>query len=155
MKISQHIVVGIGASLPVFLLTRSLETTITFLLSNSLIDIDHFFDYWYDNGFNLNWRRFHEACKRAYFIHYVVILHSFEVLLLILFLLHFFFKGTIYYSYMLGIFLGFACHIFSDMIYNRGMKSKHFFILIRSLKKFKIDDIGDPELLCKKRKGQI
>ena len=103
MKISQHILVGVAGSLPVFWISRSFQTTIAFFLSNSLIDLDHFFDYWYDHGFNLSWNRFHKAVGKADFIHFIVVLHSFEVLLLMLVLL-FISRETIFYFYILGIF---------------------------------------------------
>jgi len=152
MKISQHIAVGVAGSLPVFLLTRSYETTITFFLSNSLIDIDHIIDYWYDYGFNLSRRRFLKACSHAGFTHFFVLLHSFEVLFVILLALFIFRNNSSCIPYILGIFLGFSTHLVSDIIYNKGIKLKYFFIFNRYARGFKLDNIGDRELLSEKRK---
>ncbi len=149
---SQHILVGAAGSLPVFWISHSFQTTLAFFLSNSLIDLDHLFDYWYDHGFNLNWNRFHKACGKADFIHFIVVLHSFEVLLLMLVVL-FISRETIFYFYILGIFAGFGYHMAFDISFNKGMKLKYYFIFCRYLKNFKLDDMGSPLLLKNRRKG--
>jgi len=151
MKISQHIAAGVAGSVPLYWLTGSGETTLAFILSNSLIDIDHFFDYWHDHGFHLSWKKFYQACTRADFIHFIVVLHSFEILFLVGLIL-FLSRETVFYSYILGILAGFSFHLAFDMAANKGIKVRYYWLFNRYRKKFKIDDIGNPELLYQKRK---
>lgn len=127
MKISQHMIVGIIGSLPVYFFTRSFEITSIYLVSNSLVDIDHFFDFWYDHGLRLSWRKFYQACGNNNLVHFIVFLHSFEVLFIILALLYVL-RNSLYFPYMLGIFLGISCHLVSDVIYNKGISLKYFFL---------------------------
>lgn len=154
MKMSQHILVGVAGSLPVFWISRSFQTTIAFFLSNSLIDLDHLFDYWYDHGFNLSWGRFNNACQKAALTHYIVILHSFEVLFLVFILGYFLFRNTLYDAYWGGICLGLFCHLLCDAVYNKGMSLKYYFIFFRFRKGFKMDDMADPMRLRRKREGR-
>ncbi len=146
--------VGVAGSLPVFGISHSFQTTIAFFLANSLIDLDHLFDYWYDHGVNVSWRRFYNACQRAAFRHYIVILHSFEVLFLTFILGYFFFRNTLYYTYFWGACVGLFCHLLCDAAYNKGISIKYYFIFLRFRKGFKLDDMADPKRLRMKRQGR-
>lgn len=148
MKISQHLAVGAISAVPVYLATKSIETTSAFFISNSLIDVDHFFDYWLDHGFNLNWNKFYKSCQAADFVHYIVFLHSFEIIIAF-FIAWLISKNPI----ILGITLGFSCHILSDIIHNKGIRPQYLSFLMRMTKKFKIDEIGDTGLLSERRKA--
>lgn len=152
MKISHHIIAGSAGSLPIFWLTGSYEATVSFFLSNSFIDIDHFLDFWHDHGFHLSWKNFYQACSKADFVHFILVLHSFEVLILI-FSLSLVLKNSSFYPYLIGISAGFSFHIILDIIGNKGIRIKYYWLFNRYKKKFKIDAIGNPELLNKKRKG--
>lgn len=151
MKLSHHIIIGIVGSLPIYLFTKSPEVTFVYIVSNSFIDVDHFFDFWYDHGFNLSWKKFYKACNTAGFVHFFICLHSFEVLFLISIFLYFF-RNSHFYSYILGILCGFSCHLISDILYNSGVKLKYFFMVSRYMKNFEFDKICAPTLLKEVRK---
>ncbi len=151
MKISHHLTLGVIGCIPIYYLTKNYKIVAVYFATNSLIDIDHFLDYWYDHGFNLSWKRFHKACGTADFIHFIIFLHSFELLFLISIFL-FFSLNSYYHPYFLGIFLGVGCHLVSDVLYNKGVKPKYYLILNRYMKNFKLDNIANPIFLNEARK---
>jgi|GEM_PF-3858012 len=150
MKISHHLYVGALGGLAIYSFSKSLPITAAYFFANSAIDIDHIFDFFRDYGFIWNWKKFYRVCCRAEMIHYVVFFHSFELLILVAFLLYLF-RDTFAHPYILGVFLGFSTHLISDIIYNRGLRLKYYFIAIRSLRGFKLDEIADPATLTKVR----
>ena len=141
MKITRHLTVGALGSLPVYLLSRDPVVASGYFLANSLIDLDHLFDFWYDFGFNLDLKKFYNTCGQAGFNHLFLWLHSYDFIFLLSFLLYFC-SNTKIFPYILGIYLGISCHLLCDIYHNRkGIKIIDYFLLSRYRKRFKFNRI--------------
>jgi hypothetical protein len=83
MKITQHLTIGVLGSLPLFLLSRKPVVVLGFFMPNSLIDLDHFFDFWYDFGFKRDLKEFYGRCGHAGFNHFFLWLHTYNFIILL------------------------------------------------------------------------
>ena len=148
MKISHHLVAGsAGGCLLYLTVSKDIWLVTSFVVANSLIDIDHFLDYWVDHRKLLNVRGLIRACYTANYRHFIVPLHSFELTILL---------GIIYFmglrsSLLAGVILGFALHLLMDQLH-AGIRSPILFLLYRMKKKFIFDEIADIRKLEIKRK---
>jgi hypothetical protein len=119
MRIEAHIPISAVVSTAVYFVSKSEEIALISFLSGIFIDIDHIFDYFYcERKIKFDIKDFFYKCNYHQIKKYIFFLHSFE-LLLILAVLVYFFPSKI----LIGIFIGFTVHIFTDAFY----KPKHFF----------------------------
>jgi len=149
MKISHHLCAGAAAAIPVYLLSdQSLILSVGFLAANSLIDLDHFFDYWHDHRKLLDIKRFIRACYSSDFRHFIVVLHSYELIVLfwIMYLLGF--RSPVF----CGTGFGFTLHMLMDQV-QMGLNFKIYSLIYRIKSKFLMDKMVDQEVLAQKRSG--
>ncbi len=146
MKVSYHVVAGFSAG--VFSYTYCQESvffsTVLFL-SNSLIDADHIVDYCYEYREFPNRAKLFRACYSSSFKRCLLPLHSYELLLVLLFLV-----VVIGGDLIRGMFFGFSLHLFMDQLY-WGVRNPGLFLCYRWRKKFSMDALGDPDRLLLKR----
>lgn len=148
MKISYHLYAGTAAGTLIYFVSgKNLQLTVSFIAANSLIDLDHFVDFWYDHRKLWDVKKMIKACYSANFRHFIVPLHSHELVILFAVIYTLGFRPP----FFLGIVLGFALHIFMDQAH-AGFSSKILFLFYRIRHKFLFDKIADPKKLALKRK---
>ena len=103
-----------------------------------LIDIDHFIDYYIQEGPSLNFSRFYHYCVERRFIYLSLIFHSLEFLFLLWFLIYAFKLGIFWISLSIGI----SQHMLFDIIGNSAHLKTHsfYFITLRALKGFRFNE---------------
>ncbi len=126
MKVSEHIGVSFSLSTMVFALTKNYLFALSSFLSGTLIDFDHFFDYFKSAGIKFNLNDFFNRCENLQIEKIYLLLHSYELLLLLLLLTHL----TSYNSVIIGILFGFSQHLLLDQIFN-GVRPLGYFLIHR------------------------
>ncbi|MEW6040484.1 MAG: hypothetical protein AB1633_03080 [Elusimicrobiota bacterium] len=112
MRLEAHIPISLAVSSAVYVVTKSPHTAVACFLSGILIDLDHFFDYFKSEGLKFDIRDFFHKCNNSLVKQYYLLLHSYELVLLLM-LLALWLKSEV----MTGIFIGITSHIFSDIFY--------------------------------------
>ncbi len=140
MKASIHFVTAIPLSAIGYYMTdNNAAYSALIFCGQFLIDIDHFFDYFYMHGFKkIDWRlrHFFKSCDETNFKKIMLFFHSYEIAIILLTLF------IIYKPYYLGAFLiGFIPHLLMDTIGN-PMKSRFtYFLIYRITKKFEFTEL--------------
>jgi len=83
MRLHQHVVASGTVSAGIFAVSRSLTVALVSFVSGFLIDLDHYIDFWRENPFDFNVRRFFATCEGYELRKLVLVLHSWELLLLL------------------------------------------------------------------------
>ena len=115
-----------------FKLTGSGSLSGVFFLSGVLIDLDHFWDYFRNEGLKFNFYDFFNKFYRKQYKKYCLPFHSWE-LVLVLGLCTQIFPGN---KILIGGFLGTFQHLFFDQLFN-SVKPLGYFFLYRLNYRFK------------------
>ncbi|UCH79914.1 MAG: hypothetical protein JSW20_09175 [Nitrospiraceae bacterium] len=115
MKLHHHVAVSTTLSMFLFMIFKSSYLSVACFLSGILIDLDHFIDYFREQGINLDIKKFFRICEHAQFNKILLLLHGWEWIIVMC---------TISWSLgwaplMTGIIIGFSHHIMLDSLYNR------------------------------------
>lgn len=146
MKPFKHFVVSTISGAAVYSLTGSLSSSIAFFLTGWLIDVDHFYDYIKNNGWNFSIKRFKgyfyrpiPIDKKIYFF-----LHAHE-LAIILILLCFLSKLNSTLSFAT---LGYIVHLLFDQFTNSVFPLSYFltYRLVKGFDRKFILNIRQPRL---------
>jgi hypothetical protein len=110
---------------------KNLLGVVICFLAGILIDLDHFFDYIRDKGWNLNLKHFFNYSYRARYERAYLFLHAYELLLLIGFII----VISNYNILIIAAGTGFAQHLILDHIFN-PVKPMAYFLIYRFKNRF-------------------
>jgi len=148
MKISHHLYAGAAAGTLIYIVSdQNLPLTVSFIAANSMIDLDHFVDFWHDHRKLFNIKGLVRASYSGNYRHFIVPLHSYEILILFVILYTLGLRSLIF----VGIALGFTLHLLMDQA-QAEFNSKTLFLLYRVKNKFIFEKIVDPQKLALKRR---
>jgi len=126
IKLRYHTVASFGFSLAFYLIFKNLLGAVICFLAGILIDLDHFFDYIRDKGWNLNLKHFFNYHYRATYERAYFFLHAYELLLLLGFIV----VVSNYNILIIATGIGFAQHLILDHIFN-PVKPMAYFLIYR------------------------
>lgn len=115
MKLKSHITVSIIFSAFLFAISKSWIIFTSSFIGGVLIDIDHILDYSREHGIDLRIKQFYERFHRKEVTRVWIILHSWELLLLMSICA--FLMG--WNPWIVGTIIGLTQHIILDQIFNK------------------------------------
>lgn len=116
MKLHHHAAISTTISLLLFMIFKSWYLSIACFISGVFIDLDHFVDYFREQGINLDIKNFFKTCEKAQFEKIVLFFHGWEWLLLLSLSAWFWGWNLI----VVGITIGVGHHLILDAYYNRA-----------------------------------
>jgi hypothetical protein len=136
LKLQYHTAASITLSGILYLMFKSWSLSMACCLSGIFIDIDHFIDYFRENGWSLNIKDFFRICNECQFDRIVLIWHGWEWIVLF---------GissvlTDWNPWITGMFLGISHHMLMDAVANSS-NFKTYSLLWRWKKDFHFDTI--------------
>lgn len=117
-----HVIVSATAAGVVATLTEHPLVGMLCFLAGVFIDLDHFLEYFWYEGVRLDVRDFKLACDETRFPRVLLILHSWEMLLL-LWLLP---LAGLAHPLLLGLLVGLTLHMICDQICNQPFPLAYF-----------------------------
>lgn len=136
MKPAGHIAISGVISILVGYFFRSIPAGIASFMTGTLIDFDHYFDYYANHHFTLSLRKVYEASEATDFTHLYLLLHSYELVAILWIACLIFSLGPVWK----GIAIGLTQHMIVDQFTN-PMTFKGYFLSYRILKGFKKEDV--------------
>lgn len=137
MKAGGHFVsslIGAGLFYGIF---SNFISAIIFFISSFFIDLDHIFDYVRQYGLrNLKLQNFFEACDQHRLVKTTLVFHSFELLLILWFIITVYKLNILWIALALGISL----HLIIDQFTNGAFVFSYFFTY-RWIKNFKTEKL--------------
>ena len=110
-----HLVVSVVGSGIIFGIYKNFSACAIFFISNILMDIDHFFDYFYNNGIKFVWLKdLHDWCYDNQARKLLLIFHSFELIFILWLIILIFKLGMIWFWFAVGL----TVHLISDQLTN-------------------------------------
>lgn len=150
MKLQYHAAASITISGILYLMFKSWSLSLACCLSGIFIDIDHFIDYFRENGWSLNIKDFFRTCNECQFDRIVLIWHGWEWIVLF---------GisswlTDWNPWITGVFLGISHHMIIDAVANSS-KFKPYSLIWRWKKGFHFDTVFSDQkpYMCKYSKS--
>ncbi len=83
MRLSEHLALTAPVLTIAYFKTESYSFLLGLLLGSILIDVDHVFEFWHDNGFSLKISKFFSFCNSGVNSRFFIVLHSYELVLLL------------------------------------------------------------------------
>ena len=126
MDADKHFFIAVPLGGIVWWMTGNIPAGVTAFAAHFLIDIDHFFDYFFNHGFgklDLRLSHFFKVCNCTEFTKLFLFLHSYE-LAVILSIMYFYYKNL----YLGAFLIGFLLHLILDTAFNRVSKCGYFFV---------------------------
>ncbi len=123
MKLKQHITISLLFSASLFVVFKSWIVFTSSLISGVLIDLDHVLDYFRGNGINLRIKQFFKIFHNKEHSSIVLILHSWELLLLLR-ISAFIVRWN---PWIVGTAIGFTQHVVLDQIFNKPSRWAYLF----------------------------
>jgi len=147
MSPMRHAVVSAGAGAAAGLALHSWGAAGACLVTGVMLDLDHFFDYFIDQGPKLDLMEFFDLCERSAFKKCSVLFHAYEWWPL------FFLWFSVYGSQpvALGIFTGFALHMAFDQFTNALASPFTYFISYRLYHGFEMRRVFLPSAAGRRR----
>lgn len=118
MKASVHLYSSALLGGSIYKISQSAEIAIVAFLSGFLIDLDHVVDFLFLSGEKFNLKDMLSWCHNGRWEKIVLILHSYELYLLLGFLTYFF-----PHNIFIGLLLGTGLHLILDQIWNCHLRS--------------------------------
>ena len=136
MKLHHHVAFSATISLFLYMIFKSWYLSMACLLSGIFIDLDHFIDYFREQGINLDIKNFFRICENGQFDRVMLIFHGWEWVLLC---------SVIGWSsgwtpLVTGVVIGLGHHMILDALYN-GTSIRTYSIIWRWSKGFEFDTI--------------
>jgi len=131
IKLRYHTVASLGFSLVFYLIFKSFFGALICFLAGILIDVDHFFDYVRDTGWNLNLKQFFNYSYRAQYERSYLFLHAYEHLLPIAIII----VISNYNIFIIAAGVGFTQHLILDHIFN-PVRPMAYFLTYRLKNRF-------------------
>ncbi len=130
MKLKNHLLISLPLSGAVYLLTRSVYSSLACFCMGVFIDLDHIFDYLLYSNFKFSIRGFFDTCNGYKLKKFYLVLHSYEILILS-WALYLVSRNKI----LLGFNIGYTVHLLVDQFANYSKPLTYFFTF-RLLNKF-------------------
>jgi len=126
MKTTTHIYASAAAGGAAYALTGSQAISVSCLLSGILLDVDHLADYCLLTDERFTFKGFLSWCYELKWKKIYLVLHSYELYLLLLLAACVFPCGA-----LLGVLLGMGLHLLMDQTGNTGLSKWFYFITFR------------------------
>ncbi|MFQ3676050.1 MAG: hypothetical protein SNJ64_05860 [Endomicrobiia bacterium] len=108
MKLHLHIISSTIISSFIYFITKSFILSITTFLSGIFIDLDHFIDYFYNEGkIKIDIKDFFYKCENFQLKKAIFLLHSYEIMVLLL-VLNFLYPEN---KFVVGFSIGYWLHL--------------------------------------------
>ncbi|MFA5780131.1 MAG: hypothetical protein WC947_08330 [Elusimicrobiota bacterium] len=124
MKLTSHIAISFSVSFGLYLVFHSYLLALSSFIFGIFIDLDHFFEYFSECGFNLNVKNFFQVAESYGFKRTFLLLHSWEIFLI--------FSAVVFVSsvneILFGVFIGYAFHLIFDQFGNLSKPLTYSFI---------------------------
>ncbi len=115
MKPTHHVIISGGVSAALAIWVKSPPAIMACFLSGIFIDLDHHLDYWLERKeLPLSYKKLCDFCHSDYESKLRLVLHSYELLILLWVSIYYFSLSTVW----VGVALGFTTHIICDEIAN-------------------------------------
>lgn len=137
MKPAGHAIASGITGLLVWLYFKSLPAAIISFLTGTLIDFDHYFDYYANHHFTLSLRKVYCASLATDFKQLYLLLHSYELVLALWAAIGIFSLGAAWK----GAAIGLTLHIILDQFTN-PIRLPGYFLAYRIAKGFKKESIS-------------
>lgn len=132
MRLHHHTTISVVLSAGVYLFSRSAAAALSCFLSGILIDLDHFFEFFYKFGFKkLSLKTFFRAAHNHEYDKFFLLLHSYELAIVFWLVSIFLIKKPWAWAFALG----FTVHLLADQYYN-PCHPLTYFLLFRIRHKF-------------------
>jgi hypothetical protein len=135
MQAKYHIVLSGVFSTIVYVVTKSPVTAVASFISGILIDLDHIPDYLLYKKENISIRKFFAACNENKLEKLFLILHSYEVLLLLALS-----AWVTRNAFIIGSVSGMTMHLIADIPANKLMP-KAYFLMYRMKHGFRQEEL--------------
>ena len=116
MKPVHHIAASTIISGALYSIFRSWELSLACFITGFIIDIDHIFDYIFENGFDFNMNTFFDFFYHEKHQKIILLFHGWEWLIL----LGIYVKLTDWNLWVTGALIGYALHIIPDYFYSKA-----------------------------------
>jgi hypothetical protein len=136
MKPIGHIAISSVVSVFVYYFFKSFPAAFASFLTGTLIDFDHFFDYYANHHFTLSLRKVYEASEATNFKKLYLLLHSYELVVILWLAITILSLGPIWK----GVAIGLTQHMIVDQFTN-PMTFKGYFLIYRIAKGFKKEKV--------------
>ncbi len=113
---------------------QSIPCAVVSFLAGTLIDADHFLDYYWNRPFTLDLRQIYRIHESRALTHIYIIFHSFELLFIIWLVIWIFSLNSIFAAAAIGM----TQHFILDMITN-PLTALGYFFTYRIIKRFRAD----------------
>ena len=136
MRPAAHVVTSSIISAFVGIYFKSFGCAVLSFVTGVFIDLDHLIDYFTSYKFTLRLKRIYCACARARFKRLFLVLHSYEIVLVLWIAIFAFGLSNVWKAAAIGI----TQHIVFDQVTN-PLKSFGYFFIYRTMKGFRIERI--------------
>ncbi|HAM39426.1 MAG: hypothetical protein A2474_07200 [Elusimicrobia bacterium RIFOXYC2_FULL_34_12] len=145
MKLQSHIIISFSVSAFLYFIFRSYILSLSSFIVGIFIDLDHFFEYFYHCGFELNVKKFFKLAEEYAYKKTFLLLHSWELFLI--------FSALIFFSsaneILFGVYVAYTIHLLFDQFGNLSKPLSYSFIY-RWKNKFSAEKLWRTDLLgCK------
>lgn len=134
MKPAAHLVTSGAISVAVGFWFKSIPCGLAVFVSGVAIDLDHLLDYACTHGFSLNLKKVYYACNNVDLKRLILILHSYELLILFWAAIFAFSLSNVWVALAIGM----TQHIIFDQLTN-PLNKFGYFLSYRMLKGFKTE----------------
>jgi hypothetical protein len=123
MRLREHVIASTVVAGGLYAMNRSLPMAAGVFVGGVLVDMDHFIDYWREQGMRFDPHHFMDVCNHYQLRQIYLILHSYELLLpfgIFAVLLH--------SAFFWGALAGYVVHMLMDQTGNGAGPWSYFFI---------------------------
>jgi hypothetical protein len=132
MKPQGHAIASGIISLIVWYAFRSFPAAVASFLTGTLIDLDHYIDFFANHHFTLSLKKVYEASEASDFTKLYLVCHSYEMVIILWALIAVFSLGAVWK----GIAIGLTQHMILDQLTN-PMTFSGYFLIYRAVNGFK------------------
>ncbi|MDD2689876.1 MAG: hypothetical protein PHT41_06990 [Candidatus Omnitrophica bacterium] len=138
IKVSGHIICTVTISGLIYLTFHTALSFLASFIAGILIDVDHVFDYYLQEGLSLRIRKIYIwFCDKKYRFVFIFF-HSLELLFLLWLIISIFKLGIPWVAFAAGL----TQHIVIDILSNRELSTRSYLLSYRIIKGFKIKDLS-------------
>ena len=119
-----HVVTSAVSAGIVSSVTQSIMAGLSCFVAGVLIDLDHLMDYYLFKGFTLSYREFSQAMYQVLLPRHILLLHSYELILLYWIWIILAGIGPVGW----GVGVGLTVHLVMDQLFNKHSPGAYFFI---------------------------
>lgn len=144
LHLSIHLTLGVVAGAIAYLATKRFwASMISGTLAGTLIDLDHFIEYFLAFGQSFNWTHFIKGFEYLESSKMRVVFHAWEYVIILL-AAYFLLKNKVIRAVILGIALGLFLHMSADSLIN-SIPAKSYSIIYRISNDFEMEKMVTPE----------